>query len=279
MILSNFHSHFNLCDGKGEAHEYLDQAVKLGFSAYGFSAHAPLEGESWTMKEENLGKYLSTVENLKKEYAGKIQVYTGLEIDYIPGKTGPSSGKFSDLGLDYTIGSVHMLDCAETGNLLAVDGPDEMFLSLLENTFSGSFRDFSGAYYCLIRRMLSEHKFNILGHIDLIKKKNRKFGYLDESEKWYRNHVLETLDAAAKKDVIIEINSGGIARGATDQLYPSDWIVRECRKRNIPMMVNADSHNPEHINFYFREAYELLREYGYKDVRILLDGKWQDVPI
>ena len=68
MILSNYHSHFNLCDGKGEAHEYLDQAIKLGFSAYGFSAHAPLPDECWTMKEEDMGKYLQTVENLKKTF-------------------------------------------------------------------------------------------------------------------------------------------------------------------------------------------------------------------
>lgn len=106
MILSNYHSHFNLCDGKGEAYEYLDQALKLGFSSYGFSAHAPIADESWTLKQEDLGKYLSTVENLKKEYSGKIQVYTGLEIDYIPDKSGPSSENFKNLDLDYTIGSV-----------------------------------------------------------------------------------------------------------------------------------------------------------------------------
>ena len=279
MILSNYHSHFNLCDGKGEAHEYLDQAIKLGFSAYGFSAHAPIAGESWTLKDEDLAEYLTVVANLKKEYAGRIQVYTGLEIDYIPDISGPSSEKFTSLDLDYTIGSVHMLECAETGEFLAVDGPDEMFLSLLEKTFSGSFRDFSDAYYGLVRRMLEEHRFNILGHIDLIKKKNRKFGYLNEKETWYRDQVLETLDTAAEKDVIVEINTGGIARGATDRMYPSDWIVKECRNRNIPMMVNADSHNPLHIDFYFQEAYKMLKECGYSEVRILLDGKWQDVQI
>ncbi|MBN1646732.1 MAG: histidinol-phosphatase [Spirochaetales bacterium] len=280
MFLSNFHSHFNLCDGKGEAHEYLDRAIELGFVSYGFSAHAPIPGEhSWTLAPENLPLYIDTVNGLKKKYAGKIQVYAGLEIDFIPAVMGPSSPEFTSLGLDFKIGSVHMIKCAYTDRQLAVDGPDEHFLSLFNDTFAGSFRDFSAAYYTLLNDMIAGHRFDILGHLDLIKKKDKKFGYLDESAPWYRTQVLEVLDHAAEKGIIIEVNTGGIARGATDQVYPSEWIIRECFARGIPMMVNADSHDPSKINFYFDESYALLRSCGYRSVRILRDGKWQDVGI
>ena len=39
MIRSNFHTHTVFCDGKSTAREMVEQAIKLGFTALGFSGH------------------------------------------------------------------------------------------------------------------------------------------------------------------------------------------------------------------------------------------------
>lgn len=280
MTYTNYHSHFNLCDGKGQAFEYLERAVELGFSAYGFSAHAPLPFDNdWTMQQKDLNLYLSTIKDLKKEYGNRVQVYTGLEIDYVPNVMGASSGQFKDMPLDFRIGSVHMIPSQHAEIPLSLDGPIDEYLMLLEKEFGGSMEKFSAAYYKLLNEMMETQKFDILGHLDLIKKKNKNNKYFDESSMWYKKQILETLNLAAEKGVIIETNSGGVARGATKEIYPSSWIIKECRQRNIPMMVNADSHHPDNINFHFNESFAVLKENGYSEVRILLDNRWQDVPI
>ena len=39
---SNYHTHSRYCDGQGELREYVELALAHGFTALGFSGHAPL---------------------------------------------------------------------------------------------------------------------------------------------------------------------------------------------------------------------------------------------
>jgi histidinol-phosphatase (PHP family) len=43
-------------------------------------------------------------------------------------------------------------------------------------------------------------------------------------------------------------------------------------------MLNSDAHHPDEIESGFPYAAGLLQEIGYKSLRILLDGRWQDRP-
>ena len=39
---TNYHSHCSFCDGKAPMEEFIKEAIRQGFSAYGISSHAPL---------------------------------------------------------------------------------------------------------------------------------------------------------------------------------------------------------------------------------------------
>ena len=125
-ILTNYHTHNRLCDGEGPAEDYVEAAAAKGFAALGFSSHAPLPPNvavphSWTLSEDSLPDYLAEIRRLRDAWAGKIQVYLGLEIDYIPGSQAPSDPKWDALGLDYRIGSVHStMPALSLGPLLPV---------------------------------------------------------------------------------------------------------------------------------------------------------------
>ena len=140
MIITNYHTHNSLCDGNGEIEEYVEAAIEKGFSAIGFSSHAPVPYENdWTLKTEQLDEYLDRVRKAKTKYAGRMEVYLGLEVDFLPGALHPRDKHIADLGLDYIIGSVHSLP-VEPGSdtYLAIDGPDEEFLTLLNDVYKGS---------------------------------------------------------------------------------------------------------------------------------------------
>jgi hypothetical protein len=44
-------------------------------------------------------------------------------------------------------------------------------------------------------------------------------------------------------------------------------------------MVNADAHDPEHVDGKFSEAIALLREAGYRTQRQLTTEGWIDIPL
>jgi HisJ family histidinol phosphate phosphatase len=64
--------------------DFVRFALSEGFTSYGFSSHAPLPfSTAWTMEWDIMDDYLSEFHRLKEKYAGRIELYIGLEIDYL----------------------------------------------------------------------------------------------------------------------------------------------------------------------------------------------------
>ncbi len=274
MLKTNYHTHSYYCDGIGAPEDYLREAAKRGLAALGFSSHAPVPFTTqWTMKQDNLQAYLRHINALKENGPADLQVYLGLEIDYLRDMSGP--GLFQDMGLDYTIGAVHMLGYSEEGRDLSVDGPDEEFEELYRIRYGEDIKRLVRDYYTLIAELLEQFTFDFLAHFDLVKKKNRHNRYFDENDRWYRTLAMDTLTLAAEKGIPLEINSGGISRGAIDSVYPSPWLLKEAHRLSIPIIISSDAHRPEHVDFYFEESGELCLEAGYRESLVLLNGTWQ----
>lgn len=105
--LTNYHSHSLYCDGHAPIKDFLDEAVRQGFTSYGVSPHAPLPWTTrWSMMELELPVFLYEMKRLKEEYKDRLEVYCGLEIDYIDSDINPQAGLFKNDALDYKIGSV-----------------------------------------------------------------------------------------------------------------------------------------------------------------------------
>ena len=84
MQLSNYHSHCTFCDGRSTPEDFIKFAVAHGFRAYGFSSHSPLPFETfWNMSKDDMPEYLTEIERLKKKYSDRLEIYVGLEIDFL----------------------------------------------------------------------------------------------------------------------------------------------------------------------------------------------------
>ena len=268
---SNFHTHSRFCDGSAEPEEYVKRAVELGFHSIGFSSHAPVPFEcNWTMQRGIEKNYIEAIRSLQHKYKDIIDVYLGMEVDYFPGLS--KSGFQKESGLDYVIGSVHFIKDENTGEYLSVDGPEEEYKTLINNIFDGNAQKFVRQYYSLIRRMSDEVRPTIIGHLDLTKKNNRDRRYFDENAVWYREEVIKTLEIIAKSGCILEVNTGGIARGYIDSAYPSAWIIKEAKRLGIPLIINSDAHSLKHLDSCFEETIPMLRELGFRKTA-LIKGK------
>lgn len=279
MKLTNYHTHCHFCDGKGSAEEVLEKAKQLGYQALGFSSHAPLPfANDYSMQQQDLTRYIETINALKNQQ--QIEVYLGLEIDYLQDYIQPADSKWRELGLDYVIGSVHaLLFSAERNDMLSVDGLDDDVDYLLYDVYQNNSRKLVEDYYQKVTDLCRSGGFDILGHYDLVKKHNRRLNFFDESASWYRDVAISSLDSVAKSGVIMEVNFGGMLRGATDDVYPPLWLLKEAFQRHIPVQINADAHAPHHLGVHQEYCRDLLLQAGYQTQRVLLDKKWQDISL
>lgn len=274
----NFHSHSHFCDGKAAPEEFIIAAISKGFPAYGYTSHAPVPFSSpWNIPVGKLQDYISEISRIKTKYAGEIRVYTGLEVDYIDGLWGRRVPELVDIPLDYFIGSVHYIGKFPDGTGFCFDGQPDGFFSGMEQLYQNDFRRAITGYYHSVMRMVEQDNPDVVGHMDKIKMHNSVRPYLNETDKWYTDLVNESLEVIRQKGCIIEVNTRGLYKHNPPLLYPGRSILERIHEKNIPVMLNSDSHHPDEIEAGYSQAAALLLEIGFKSVRTLMDGNWQDV--
>lgn len=272
---TNYHCHTNFCDGKKPVAEVVSEAKAKGMLALGLSSHAPLPfPNKWSMRPDKFDQYLEEIQ-AAKDATPEVQVYAGLEVDFIPGKISPLD--FKDK-LDYTIGSVHFVDQFENGDGWEIDNTYDVFFNGLVNIYGGSIRKAVHRYYELTRDMISTTTPNIVGHMDKIKMHNRGDHFFQEREPWYTHEVELTLKEIQKTGCIVEVNTRGLYQNKTDTTYPSPWVLERIVEKKIPITLSSDAHHPDDLVNRFPEVASELLELGFKKLRILLDGRWTDVP-
>lgn len=270
--MQNLHTHTLYCDGKNSTEEMIQAAIERGFDSIGISTHGPVPFASdWNIQKENTEAYIEEVNSLKEKYKNEIKVYLGMEMDYIPGTGFDEEVKALINRLDYYIGSVHYLGRLNDGTMWTIDYNMEELSRGINESYNGNIRYAVEAYYNLVAEMAINYEPPIIGHIDLIKKLNRNNILFDENEVWYRQCIERCLNIIRYTSSAIEINTGGMARGYTEEQYPSTFILKFIEEKNIPVIINSDAHTPDGINFKLSEMYELIRELGIKSISFLTD--------
>lgn len=271
---ANFHMHCNFCDGSDPIQSYADVAVSSGVLSLGFSSHAPLPFDcKWCMQEEKLSRYLDEIQSLKQVYPS-LQLYKGLEVDFIPSITEPK--KFESL-LDYTIGAIHFVDQYANGRHWEIDGQHTTFLDGFEKIFKNNSRDAITRYFELTREMVINSPPDVVGHLDKIKIQNIGNKLFNESDRWYQEEVKKTLSVIADAGCIIEANTRGIYQNKTTTPYPSPWILEMAEQMKIPVTLSSDAHHPKDITRQFQETASLLSSIGFNEIHILRDSVWSPV--
>jgi histidinol-phosphatase (PHP family) len=279
MPWANYHSHSLYCDGKAAPEDFIIAAVEKEFLAYGFSSHAPVPFPSrWNMKWEKLPEYIDNIAGIRQRYSGKIQVYTGLEIDYINSQWGYQSSGLKNASVDFIIGSVHYIGQFPDGSHFCFDGQPEVFFKGIEILYHNDFRKAVIKYYSILRGMVKTGVPDIIGHIDKIKMHNTVQAYFSEDEKWYVKEVDDTLELIARCNCIVEVNTRGLYKHDPPLMYPSIWVLERIYKKRIPIMLNSDSHHPDEIDLGFASTSSVLRDIGFKTLMVLYNGEWQEKP-
>jgi histidinol-phosphatase (PHP family) len=275
---ASYHTHTRFCDGRDTPEEMVLGALEKGFTHLGFSAHAmyPL-GSPWHLPPQNFESYCAEIQRLKEAYRGRIELFLGFEADYIDPCIQPRRELYRRFGIDYLIGSVHYV-CGN-GTLFTVDGPEEEITEGIAGAFDNDPVLAVQAYYQQIRNMVSRCDFDVVGHVDVLRRRNKALRLFDETAAWYRREIAETASAIAASGKIVEINTGGIARAGMDDVYPSAEFLSVLCREGVPVVINSDAHRVCHLDTAYDAAEATAVSAGYTQTMYLGSEGWQPQPL
>ena len=273
--LVNLHTHTTFSDGANTPEEYIKAALDAGFSGLGFSDHAYVPAEydiGFSMKSGVSSEYLRELQRLKEKYKGRLEIYAGLEGDYthMPER----------MGIDYLIGSVHYLYDKTAKKYYCVDDYEEYSVERMRDGMAGGdIKKLVDIYYDTVADLALRYKPDILGHIDLIVKRNEITKFLNSSDSWYLDAAARTVAAVRKAGCILEVNTGAVNRGFTTYPYPEMDILKQVFAAGIPVTISSDAHRIEDLVSNFALAKTILREAGYRSIIQMRGGKFVEVKL
>jgi histidinol-phosphatase (PHP family) len=253
-MLVDYHVHTALCGhATGSMEEYVQSALQRGLAELGFNDHAPtfhVQDPELAMAAHQLPQYVAEVQALQRKYS-RPRIRLGLEADFIPGYEGDLQQLLSQYQFDYVYGSVHIIDQWRFDD-------SRVYPQGYEHRLVG---DAYAQFFDLIRRSAQSGLFDVLGHMDLIK----KFNYWPTGE---IEHLLQqTVETIAEAGLCVEVNTSGLRRPCAE-MYPSERILRLCHHHGVPVTLGSDAHSPEEVGMDFDKAVEMLTRVGYTQVAI-----------
>lgn len=242
----DLHNHTVLCNHAiGTVDEYVEAAISCKTEYFGFSDHAPMHYDpAYRMRFDQMDLYEGWVKEAQKKYESSITVLLGYEIDYLPGYMDEA---VLDRPCDYLIGSVHFID--DWG----FDNPE--FIGRYQGA---DINAIYARYFELIEAMAQSGKFDIVGHLDLLK----VFKFLPTKD--IRLLAKKALKAIKKADMSIEINVSGY-RKPIAEAYPSPLLMEQIAEMEIPITFGSDAHRSDQVGLFSTEAQALARSVGYEE--------------
>lgn len=266
MRLSNMHTHTCFCDGKDAPEEMARAAAELGFVSLGFSGHGIWPTLDMAMTEETQEQYRARVLALKEQYKGKMDVLLGVEHE--------GGQVYDDLTWDFLIESVH--DVPFDGTYYPIDWESSRTEAVIREQCGGDAYKLTKKYFEFCATCYERSPAQIAGHVDLITKFNEGGRLFDEEDPRYLGPALEAVETAVRRGLVVEINTGAIARGYRTVPYPGPALLKRVKELNGQVMLNSDCHDRRYLTCGFRDSIEYLRSSGFDHMLILTADGWQE---
>ena len=278
MSFANFHTHTEFCDAIDSAEEMVEAAVREGYVYLGLSSHAELPFETdWTMKQGRLPEYLALLDRLREKYRESLQLYSGLEVDYIPGRTSARKTLFQEANLDFMISSIHYLGNLPNGEEWSIDESDNLFFIGLKSLYQENGLALAKHFFRTTCEMIELGGFDIVGHIDKIAQYNIDNCYFNVSDKAYKSSIEECFQLAKERDIMIEVNTKEIERRGMS--FPSYTHFPLLKEKKIRIVLNSDTHRSNCLSTGRAETAQALRRAGIRSQWILHNHRWTEVGI
>ena len=249
----NLHTHTFRCGhATGEDRAYVEGAIRAGIRVLGFSDHSPMlfpasSGyySGFRMRPEAFEDYVNSVLELRRAYAGDIELRLGVEMEYLPALFGDTLSFMTSYPLDYIIMGQHFIGNEYDGEGLYTGLPSADPVRL-------------ASYVDQVLEGLSTGAFTYLAHPDTF----RFIG--DEADD--RRENLRLLRGAKELGIPVELNFLGFRE---KRYYPRRFFWELVREVGNDVVLGLDAHSPETFDMEdaFREMCDWASELGLTPLR------------
>jgi len=256
------HMHTPLCKhARGPLSAYAERAEQKRLRGITFTCHSPMP-DGWDsalrMSLPQLPQYVDMVERTRAEFAGRIEVYLGLESDYFPGLEGWIEDIHSRADFSYILGSVHALTKEYKAKYLNGATRLEYEKSYFQNLANAAE---TGLYDCLshpdVVKIAHPKQYDVADHLDTIRR---------------------VLDRIAKTGIAMELNTSGLNK-SYPEMNPGMEMLSEMALRGIPVVIGSDSHDAHRVGADFEVALANLQNAGYQRVSYFINRKRHELAI
>lgn len=257
---ADYHMHTEFSDGEGPPAGLARRALELGLPEIGVCDHlipASLDDGSG-IPPVRVADYVAAVRAAAREEPC-VRVLLGFEVDYEPAAVPDIAALLARHHPDYVIGSVHFVD--------GCPFDDPRHADFRHTDLEALWID----YFHLLGQAAGCGLFDVLGHVDLIKKFGRRPGVSRSVVAAARG----ALAVAGERGVAIEINTAGW-RHAVGEQYPSRALLGYAHELGVPLTFGSDAHAVAQMASRFPDAVALARDVGYSHWLRLSDR--QEVP-
>ena len=257
------HTHTQFCyhGSPGLLEDYIEKAIELGFERYTVTEHSPVP-DRWVednsllaelaMPYSELASYFAYVDQCKDKFNGRIEIVSGLELDYLHGATDFTDSIISEWKhkIDDVVYSVHYLPGKD--GMYCVDYTSEYFIKHLLSYY-GTIDKVIDAYYDHIEHAIKHAgTFSMrkrIGHINLIRKFEHSLPSFNEEQ--INKRLLQLIPLLKKHQVGIDVNIAGLRVATCGQAYVPPWFIAACQREDIMCVYGSDAHRPEQVGLYW----------------------------
>jgi len=243
-MIANLHTHTPRCrHASGTEEEYVRCALDAGLQTLGFSDHTPYPFpngyySTFRMFPDELPGYVAAVEDVRRRYAGQIQIHLGVEAEYYPKYFKDMVAMVKDQGIEYMLLGQHMLYDEMEG--IGTGGPTAdptLLKQYCDQTIDAMYTGL----------------FTYFAHPDIM-------NFAGE-EAVYRREMRRLCRAARECRLPLEINLLGLY---LQRQYPTPRFWEIAAEEGCKVVLGVDAHKPEALLDMEteRKAREMVKTYG-----------------
>jgi histidinol-phosphatase (PHP family) len=261
------HSSFS-GDSTAPMETMIRQAVAQGLTGICFTEHLDPDypeipdGADFSL---DFQEYHQTLLSLREKYGDQISIRYGVELGLQPHLAEDFHELLTREPFDFVLGSSHVIHGADPYY-------KEYFRGRKEST---AYME----YFESILENLSEFsEMDAYGHLDYVVRygpnQNREYSYGR-----YQDILDEILKTLIRRQVGLEINTGGYHYGLGEP-NPCINIIKRYRQLGGEILtIGADAHSPDKIGYGFDLAAEVLKECGFSYYTVFRNRKPEFIPL
>ena len=243
----HIHTRFSV-DSDAEMTAVCETAIARGLGEIAFTDHVDF-GPDDSYGYFRPVEYLAEIKRCRASYGDRLTIRAGVELGEPHIFSREAAAVLDGGDFDFVLGSAHYAD----GMQAAWKAP----------FFEQPLRQAYEAYFHQVALLAAEGDFDVLSHLDLVKRDARRFGKVYDGPEPYADMIRAALRSIVERGKGIEINTSPLRRGQTEPC-PTLQILRWYRELGGEILtLGSDAHRPEYVAADFDVALEMARAAGF----------------